>query len=132
MKIKWKIAPKETGRFASFRNRMRSWPSADWFDEKNSRPACAIACADSYSSEKAKLGAHGPLTVFIADYTPPEDENDAMWRWKKLDKKYKTLAEAKAAAVKELKEHPEFYRQSQSDSFTKSNGENYSLISESP
>jgi len=95
MKVKWKVDPKETGRYASFFK--RNWPSAYYADGQY----CAgIVCADDYSPHRARTGQHEPLKLTIRDYSKPELTNVT------AKARYATLEEAKAALLPILEKHP--------------------------
>jgi len=104
-KIKWKIQPKETGRFASFHK--RGWPMA-WYvpprgtPDDHEKPAISIHCDDSYSKRVADSSEHQPLHVYIADH------REKNWQWRKLKNSYSNLDDAKAAGMAVLDAHPEF------------------------
>ena len=96
-KIKWKVAEKETGRYASFHK--RGWPDAYY---SNGDIAAALYCDDSYCPRLAKTGEHGDITVRIADYSTTP------WRWRTLVKRCKTLPDAKSLVDAALGFHQTF------------------------
>ena len=91
MKIKWKVAEKETGRWAWLHK--RGWPTADYEDGS----ICAtIRCADEYIPSQVKIGNHAELKLMIADYSKTP------WVWVVAKTRYATLKEAKEGLVKVL------------------------------
>jgi hypothetical protein len=99
LKIKWKVSEKPTGSYASFH--FRSWPIA--FFKKSDKCAINIHCADSYEPWRVKENKHAPLTVYIAQHV------DGTFHWRKLKNRFATLDEAKAAGVRALGAHPDFW-----------------------
>jgi hypothetical protein len=103
IKLQWRVADAPTGRYRSFQK--RGWPSADF--KGTDRSAAHIYCDDSYVPANAKSGEHRELTVTIADYSAHNDS----FKWRTLKARFKTLDEAKAAAVAALEKHPDFIPQ---------------------
>ena len=101
MKIKWKVAEKETGRYASFHK--RPWPSARYYDKDCDKPCASILCEDEYRPHRVKEGKHAELKMMVAQYHP-----NGSWQWKTLTKRFKTLLEAKDGLLVFLAAHPEF------------------------
>lgn len=97
LKLKWKISPKPTGRYASFDK--RSWPSADF---ENGKCAAQIICETDYSLQCAKSGNHGELIVMVADHSATP------WKWRKLKETFATIENAKLATLEMFEKHPEF------------------------
>lgn len=89
MKIKWKVQPVPAGRYGCFQP--RGWPTASYED---GRPAASIDCDDDYMPRRVRQGAHGELTVRVADYSVTP------WVWRNVKQRAKTLPEAKALVKK--------------------------------
>jgi len=106
LKIKWKVAERPTGRWRSFEQ--RSWPSAETED---GQLLATISCVTEYSSKKAKSGEHGPLKMFIYDYS----EGVTNRKMKKVLTEAKSLTEAKEVIEKILGKHPEMLPKSETD-----------------
>lgn len=98
LKIKWRVQPKETGRWASFHK--RGWPEAIYKTENGDEAAAIIYCFDSYESCRVKENNHGPLTLCVADHSRWP------WRWIKLERKFTTLQAAKEAFEETIKQFP--------------------------
>lgn len=94
-KIKWKVAEKETGRYASFHR--RSWPTAYY---NNGAVAASILCETEYIPSQMKTGNHSPLTLMIADYS------FYPYKWARLKTSFATLQELKDAFQKFIDAHP--------------------------
>lgn len=94
-KLVWRVAPPPTGRYRSFKS--RAWPSASFADFS---PAAFLSCADAYEPRRVRDGSHGPISVRIADYST------FLFTWRRLKAKFRTLAEAKAAAAAFFKANP--------------------------
>jgi hypothetical protein len=105
IKLKWKMADAPSGRFKSFHK--RGWPSAT--KAGTDIPMASIECEQSYTPAIAKDGTHGPLTVRIADWTPPTDKTKARWQWRTLKERFTSLEAAKAAALATLLKNPGFW-----------------------
>ena len=103
--LTWKVEPAPTGLYKSFEK--RGWPSAFF---KNSGRAAAIISADCPYVSSKQLPT-SPLKVRIAFYHSPEERilGKGAWTWRTLKAEFSTLDEAKAAAEKFLKNHPEYY-----------------------
>lgn len=99
VKLKWKVDSAPTGRYRSFEK--RGFPSADYAG--TDKCAVTIYCEDDYRPSDIKEGKHKELTVKIADYSA-----EPSFQWRTLKQRFKTLAEAKEAAIKFLSEHPVF------------------------
>lgn len=121
-KLKWKVDPAPTGRYASFSS--RSWPSAH---DKDGNTAAMISCINpagvdstgrtsiSYSSnltDDCRVGFYPDayLEVRIANWTSHNtgDKTKAAFTWLVLKQKFTNLAEAKAAAQTLYDAHPEW------------------------
>jgi hypothetical protein len=103
MKIKWKVSSKPTGSYASFHR--RGWPHAYFEGDKM---AAQILCADDYHPPMVKAGTHGPLTIWIADYSiVPTKEKPSTWTWCKLVKTAATLQEVKERVEAFYKHNPQ-------------------------
>ena len=70
--------------------------------------AVSISCADNYYPAAVKSGEHAPLTVRIADHSAKTEDGRSTFDWRKLKGEFKTLDEAKAAAVHALEKYPHF------------------------
>jgi hypothetical protein len=105
VKLKWKVASRPTGRYASFHT--RNWPSAEY---PNGSPAASVQCEDDYSPARAREEApHADLFVFVAEHFPKSEWSvKGGFKWRKLKGTFKTLAEAKDAAARCLAAHPHF------------------------
>jgi hypothetical protein len=105
-KIKWTISPAPTGKFSSFHK--RSWPYAEFVNGGN--PAVMIRCEDSYRLSDAKSGDHAPLKVYIADHSIRETNKEAAaFEWKRVKGEFKTLVDAKKAAIEVYERYPAFW-----------------------
>ncbi len=94
LKLKWKVAKKQTGAYDTFYP--RAWPLAYVED----RIVARIECDDAYDYSRVKRGIHRPLKVFIADYRrPPENDDFYDFIWRKLKGEFATLPLAKEAAL---------------------------------
>ena len=96
-KLKWRVAPAPSGMYRSFFK--REWPSAEYADGK---AAVNLSCADDYRPADARSGSHAPLTIHVADYSV------SPWRWRTVQKRAATLAEAKLRALAVLEQHSNF------------------------
>lgn len=96
-KIKWKVSPKSTGRYASFQ--ARGWPHAEY---ECGQWAAQLICKEDYSFDRAKSGNHSEIKVMIADYT------ETQWVWRTLVKRASTLEEAKEIVKNFLIANPQY------------------------
>jgi hypothetical protein len=102
LKLKWKVGDIPVGRYSSFEK--RAWPSADYAD---GRIAAYITCEDAYKPDRARTGAHKPLTLHIADYSKPSNTTTGSgWTWVKATQTYLTLSEARQATLNILNQYP--------------------------
>lgn len=99
MKLRWKVAPAETGPYRSFRK--RGWPAAHYVGPSE-HPAVQILCDESYRPADAKAGNHPPLTICVADHSV-----GVAFRWLRLKDTAATLEEAKTRAEGYVSRHPE-------------------------
>jgi hypothetical protein len=116
LKLKWRVDPKPTGRYASFQT--RGWPSAD----VNGAAAAMLTSSESYQPRYGREDSPrdfvgDPLTigVRVADWTnwnlgPKKDAAKAAFSWRTLKLRYSNIADAKAAAQRVLEQHPEFLK----------------------
>lgn len=104
IKLKWKVAPVPTGKYASFEK--RSWPDC-WYE--NDQPAASLSCPDEYVPSKVKEGNHQAITVRIAFWFPEYSKEHGSFQWKKLMKMFADIKEAKLAAETYVKNHPEIW-----------------------
>lgn len=95
-KLKWKVAEKPTGRYASFQ--YRPWPTASIGELM----VAAITCEDDYRAWRVKTGNHAELTVRVMD------RRNGGHQWRRLAQKSKTLDEAKKLAQLFWDTHPGF------------------------
>lgn len=104
VRLKWKVGEPPIGRYRSFDK--RGWPTAYYADD---RPAAHIDCDDAYAPSRVRAGAHGELSVRIAQYHHTEAERKAKgaFTWRTLKKKVKTLAEAKDLAARAIAARPD-------------------------
>ena len=102
MKIKWKIEPKPTGKYASFEH--RGWPSA--VDEKE-RPIAYIlsTIGEDYYPSLVKTGSNAPLFVRVAIYSISINS----FEWKRLKGTFETLQQAKDAFKNFAETHPDYF-----------------------
>lgn len=98
MKLKWKVQPKPTGRYASFQ--YRGWP--ELYSPGGSILARIHCSHVAYSHRVAKQADHDPLTVYV--YHCQNRPNLSDW----LGSRFATLSEAKAAAEAFFAEHPDY------------------------
>ncbi len=104
VKIKWTVAPEETGRYRSFFK--RGWPTATIGGEH----AFAIECDDAYTPARARgEQSHGPLKLLIADRRDAYTNGKGAWTVRRLKTEFKTLEDVKAAAEMVLAKHSEFF-----------------------
>ena len=96
-KLKWKVAEKETGRYASFQR--RNWPTATL----NGELAVQIDCVEDYSPYRARTGNHSELIVRVLDRRTGH-------HWRKLVQRPKTLEEAKKLAQYFVEANEDFFR----------------------
>ena len=95
MKLKWKVAKQETGRWGY----KRCWPSAEYDNDD----ICAeILCSDEYIPTDVKIGKHAELKLRIADHSVKP------WKWRTAIKRPATLKEAKELLKTILKKNPKF------------------------
>lgn len=99
-KIKWKVANKPDGRYASFSRRV--WPTAHYVTPGEDA-AVQILCEDDYHPRDVKTGNHGELTIWVADHSAKP-----VWKWRAIKRRAKTLVEAKEIVAKFLTEFPYF------------------------
>lgn len=102
IKLKWKVQPEPTGRWRSFEN--RGWPMATF---PNGTMAARIDCGDDYKPANVREGKHGELTLYLADYSD-RGPGASAWKWVRVIKTFKTVAEAKEAAVKLYEKFPKY------------------------
>ncbi len=98
MKLKWKVQPKPTGRYASFQ--YRGWP--ELYSPEGSILARIHCSHVDYSHRVAQQADHGPLTVYVYRYSNGQRLSD----W--IRSKFATLSEAKAATEAFFAEHPDY------------------------
>jgi hypothetical protein len=98
-RLKWVVSTKETGPFASFRQRF--WPKA--YYKGTEIIAYNVTCIDDYSLSVAKSGKHDLLILSIANH-----KTEPHWKWLKLKQRFSSLNELKDAAEKFLDIHPEY------------------------
>ena len=100
VKIKWRVCPKATGRYASFNK--RNWPHADW---SNSRPAGFVHCVDSYTPARSRgEDSHADLHVWVALYT----KDGSTFNNRRLKNRAKNLNEAKKLLQEFLEKNPDY------------------------
>jgi len=104
--LKWRVDAAPTGRYRSFDK--RGWPSAGY---SNGDIAVTLHCEDEYIPSQVKLGQHGPITVWVADWgiLPEEKAKRGAFVWRKAKSTFPTLKEAQAAAAKIIGQHPELH-----------------------
>lgn len=95
LKIKWKVQEAPTGRYRSFFK--RGWPVAEYDD---GYIAARIECTVGYHPVIVTSGDHPVLTLYIADYSKKP------WKWVTVQRRMKTLQEAKDALVSLLEKYP--------------------------
>ena len=105
MKLKWKLDPPATGRYASFS--VRGWPSAIYNTEQE-LPAGVINSASGYKASRAKDGTHAPLHVAVAIWAKPRINGESAFEFKEIGVT-PTLKEAKALMSAYITEHPEIW-----------------------
>lgn len=109
LKIKWKVSCVPAGRYRSFEN--RSWPSGQIDDH-----AVAHLSSDvSYSATLAQDSGEHNIHLSIADWSNYNsgDKIKSAFVWKRLKQTFKTVAAAKAAAVRILQDNPSFLRKAE-------------------
>lgn len=88
MKIIWKVGEAPTGSYRSFQR--RAWPTGEYED---GRIGFQILCEDDYIPARVKTGDHAELSLGFMDWTGPTPT------WRRLKRRFATLAEAKSAAA---------------------------------
>lgn len=88
IKLKWKVAPEETGLYRSFYK--RNWPMAFFKNEAENVAGC-IVCEDSYVPRKVREGKHAKLEVMVAVY-PGTGKG---FKWYRTIDQFDTIKEAK-------------------------------------
>lgn len=100
-KVRWQVQQRER-----FMSQPRGWPSGQW---PGGEPAVRITCEDGYCPRMARGEVpHAELRVHIADYRRANPKASGL-TWQRLKEPAKTLADAKALAVRALNAHPEFW-----------------------
>lgn len=103
MKLKWKVQAEATGRYRSFHK--RGWPSATNLDGD---AIINLYCEDDYRPHSVKTGEHAEIFISIADYTC-DRKTEGYFKWRKLKKTAKTLAEAKTIAQEFVDSHEKLF-----------------------
>ena len=103
--LRWRVDPVPTGRYRSFQT--RGWPTGEYPD---GRAAASLHCDDEYTPARARgEQPHGPIKVRVAQWFSPEERGErAAFEWRTVKRRAATLEEAKALAVRVLRQHPEF------------------------
>lgn len=101
MKLTWKVAEKEKGRYASFHK--RGWPTASY---PNGQPAVALYCESEYVPARVKLGLHERIQIRVARHVSKEQRAQyGAFKWVTLVVTAKTLDEAKKVAQETIDKH---------------------------
>jgi hypothetical protein len=102
IKLKWRVREAPTGRYRSFEK--RSWPDAEY---SNGDPAFCIRCKTQYIPARVKTGDHLPLKLLVADWSIDRKDGRASFEWRRFKAEFKTIPEAKKAALEFINKHPE-------------------------
>ena len=103
-KIAWRVQPKPTGAYRSFRK--RGWPYG-YKGNENGPLLFTFHCEDEYTPARARgQQPHAPIRVRVAMLPTEADGDDpGAFVWKQLNRTFDTYRHAKQAAEKFYKSH---------------------------
>lgn len=102
--IRWEVAPAPTGPYRSFD--VRGWPSA--FYVSTGDPAVNLTANEAYTPQIAKIGRDGlEITVHVAFWRSGGQPGSRTFDWRRLNRRCKTLGEAKTIAERFIGENLE-------------------------
>lgn len=104
----WRNAPKPSGKYKAFE--VWQWPYM-FADTSEGRRLAMIICEDAYTPARARgEEEHRELSIYIADYRTEANPTGTAFTWRRLKRRAKRLAEAKAIAEECLKLRPEWFQ----------------------
>jgi hypothetical protein len=102
MKLIWTVEPAPVGRYKAFSK--RGWPGAVFATTRQA--AVMLTCENEYIPSDVRRGTHGPIAVWIADWTPRDlDPTATAFTWRRVSTS-PTLRQAKVAAQRYITTHP--------------------------